>query len=232
MKEVQPIRSADDRAKITQAMIDDGNYRDLLLFNLGIRTGLRISDLLAMKWDLFVDTEALDKWIGSLNTLDKREIAKISNDNRKVILDKYILPVDSDIEIIEKKTHKKKWFPLMETIRENLVSYLSTILNSLFFEKSTGKFIFESRNLDKDGNKKAISRVYAWKMLNKYVGKAKLDIHVGTHTLRKTFGYYQYSTGTNIAYVMNMLNHSSEAHTLRYIGIERDTMRQMYHKMG
>lgn len=232
MKEVQPIRSAEDRAKMVQAMIDDGNYRNLLLFNLGIRTGLRISDLLAMKWDLFVDTEALDKWAGKLRKHDKLDMQKKTINERKQILDKFILPTDSDIEIVEKKTNKRKWFPLTEVVRENILSYLDSILESLYIENISEKFIFEARGFDKNGNRKAISRVYAWKMLNQYAEKAGLDIHIGTHTLRKTFGYFQYSTGTNIAYVMTMLNHSTESHTLRYIGIERDTMRQMYHKMG
>ena len=45
METVQPIRSLDDIARMKQAL----SGRDLLLFNLGINTGLRISDLLALK---------------------------------------------------------------------------------------------------------------------------------------------------------------------------------------
>jgi len=36
-------------------MKGESNYRDLLLFVLGINTGLRISDILALKWSSFIN---------------------------------------------------------------------------------------------------------------------------------------------------------------------------------
>ncbi|WP_338070792.1 tyrosine-type recombinase/integrase [Enterococcus xiangfangensis] len=46
--------------------------------------------------------------------------------------------------------------------------------------------------------------------------------HLGTHTMRKTFGYTVYQNKKDIRLVMELLNHSSEKITLRYIGISEE----------
>ncbi|MFV0559805.1 MAG: tyrosine-type recombinase/integrase [Enterococcus sp.] len=45
---------------------------------------------------------------------------------------------------------------------------------------------------------------------------------IGTHTLRKTFGYHYYRKTHDIATLMFIFNHSSQAITKRYIGITED----------
>ena len=46
-----------------------------------------------------------------------------------------------------------------------------------------------------------------------------------THSLRKTFGYWAYKQSKfNIALLMRRFNHSSQAITLRYIGIEQEEL--------
>ena len=45
---------------------------------------------------------------------------------------------------------------------------------------------------------------------------------IGTHTLRKTFGYHYYRRTHDIATLMFIFNHSSQAITKRYIGITED----------
>ena len=45
---------------------------------------------------------------------------------------------------------------------------------------------------------------------------------IGTHTLRKTFGYHYYKRTKDIATLMEIFGHSSEKITKRYIGINED----------
>ncbi|PWF99682.1 tyrosine-type recombinase/integrase [Levilactobacillus bambusae] len=47
---------------------------------------------------------------------------------------------------------------------------------------------------------------------------------IGTHTLRKTFGYHYYRQTHDIATLMVVFNHSSEEITKRYIGLSRDEL--------
>lgn len=54
----------------------------------------------------------------------------------------------------------------------------------------------------------------------------ELNIKLGTHSMRKTRGYFMYQKTKDLARVMNMLRHSSEKITLRYIGIEQESVDQ------
>nr|WP_231690017.1 tyrosine-type recombinase/integrase [Cytobacillus solani] len=47
---------------------------------------------------------------------------------------------------------------------------------------------------------------------------------MGTHTLRKTFGYHFYQKYKDVAVLQQIFNHSSPAVTMRYIGINQDIM--------
>ncbi|WCL68409.1 tyrosine-type recombinase/integrase [Lactiplantibacillus plantarum] len=47
---------------------------------------------------------------------------------------------------------------------------------------------------------------------------------IGTHTLRKTFGYHYYQQTHDIGTLMMIFNHSSEAITKRYIGLNQDVI--------
>ena len=50
----------------------------------------------------------------------------------------------------------------------------------------------------------------------------EIKINLGTHSMRKTRGYFLYQNTKDIARVMKMLRHSSAGVTLRYIGITQD----------
>ena len=84
-------------------------------------------------------------------------------------------------------------------------------------------YLFPSRKGDKP-----ISRVQAWRILNAAARRAGLTIDFGTHTLRKTFAYFAYMNGTDLALLMRVLNHSSQRETLRYIGIEQESIDDVY----
>lgn len=86
--------------------------------------------------------------------------------------------------------------------------------------------LFQSRR----GNA-PISRVQAWRILNESARFAGLDVNaepVGTHTMRKTFGYHAYKMGMDLSVIQKLLNHSSAAVTLAYIGITRDDLDNVY----
>ena len=50
-----------------------------------------------------------------------------------------------------------------------------------------------------------------------------LGIHnIGTHSMRKTFGYHHYRKHKDLALLMDQFNHSSPQITKRYIGLNQD----------
>lgn len=49
--------------------------------------------------------------------------------------------------------------------------------------------------------------------------------HLTAHSMRRTFGYMYYRKTRDIATLMKLFNHSSQAITLRYIGMDREELR-------
>lgn len=61
--------------------------------------------------------------------------------------------------------------------------------------------------------------------------KAGLE-NLGTHSMRKTFGYHLYKNGVGLELIQVLLNHSSPKITLRYIGIEQEDKDQAVSSLG
>jgi len=168
------------------------NYRDLLLFVLGINTGLRISDILALKWSGFINRGGR------------------------------LLKAGDQLNVVEIKTKKIKNFMINKSVSEALKLYYDSLGNI-----NRDDPVFSSRKTD-DGTLQPITRITAWKMSNRYANMVGLNDGIGTHTLRKTFGYHLYKKGVALEYIQKMLNHSSPAITLRYIGITQQQLNDIY----
>ena len=121
----------------------------------------------------------------------------------------------SHIEIIEEKTGKIKRFKINYGLSEELYGFIINM--------SLDEYIFKSRN----GENKPITRVRAYKILNEAGRKVGLT-EIGTHTLRKTFGYWFYQQTRDIAILQQLFNHSAPSITLRYIGINQDIIDKAY----
>jgi len=65
-------------------------------------------------------------------------------------------------------------------------------------------------------------------VINNAARQVGLEDHIGTHTLRKTFGYQARKQGTPIELLQKVFNHSSPAVTMRYIGITQDEIDEVY----
>jgi len=117
----------------------------------------------------------------------------------------------SHIEIREGKTKKFK--------RQALNPELKMIINNYIKIKklSDEEYIFKSRK----GNNKPIGRIQAYRILKSAAEKIGLK-HIGTHSLRKTYGFHHYKKNKDIAILQEIFNHSSPSITLRYIGINQD----------
>ncbi|MDR3279636.1 MAG: site-specific integrase [Synergistaceae bacterium] len=121
------------------------------------------------------------------------------------------------VELKEKKTGKTKRFPINESVRVALSDYLG---------KRHGCDREEPLFPSKKGG--TLSRWQAWRIISAAGESVGLE-NIGTHSLRKTFGYHVYKmTGGDIGLVQKLLNHSASRITLRYIGIDRERMDRAY----
>ena len=118
----------------------------------------------------------------------------------------------SHVEIKEQKTGKIKRFPLLGNLQSMIDEYTKGKLDN--------EYLFRSR----EGANKPITRVMTYKIINNACRKAGIIDSIGTHTLRKTFGYHHYQQFHDVAILQYSLNHSSPSITLRYIGITQDNV--------
>ncbi len=119
------------------------------------------------------------------------------------------------INIVEKKTGKTKRFLLNSKMQAELTDYISK------FSLSDDDYLIRSRK----GKNQPIRRDRAYKILNEAAQEIGLD-EIGTHSMRKTFGYWHYQKYKDVALLQHLFNHANSAVTLRYIGVNQDIMDQ------
>lgn len=112
------------------------------------------------------------------------------------------------LNIREEKTDKFKRFKINAALMDAINEYTE--------EMEEDEYLFPSRK-----GEGPIQRVQAYRILNKAAKKAGLK-EIGTHTLRKTFGYHFYQKTKDVAMLQEIFNHSAPSVTKRYIGISQD----------
>jgi integrase len=115
------------------------------------------------------------------------------------------------VVIQEGKTKKSRTINFTN-IYEEIQSYLRQI---------DSKWLFPSRK----GNG-PITPTQAYRQLNKAARMVDMEDGIGTHTMRKTFGYWFYKQTKDVAKLQNLLNHSHPDITLRYIGITEEEIEE------
>lgn len=118
------------------------------------------------------------------------------------------------INIIEKKTGKPKRFPIN--------SKLKPMLETFTQHRKSDEPLFISVY----GNR--MKRTQCYRIINKVCRDAGVEYKVGTHTLRKTFGYHHYQKFKDVAVLQKIFNHYSPQITMRYIGIDQDMIDNSY----
>ena len=108
--------------------------------------------------------------------------------------------------IVEKKTGKSRILYL---------SSLQDLIQDYTKDLEPEDYLFPSTK----GGHLEVNTVY--QMFQK-VAKLLGRDDIGTHTLRKTFGYHYYKKTKDVATLMEIFGHSSEKITKRYIGINED----------
>ena len=121
------------------------------------------------------------------------------------------------IAISEEKTGKNRLFLISPQLRQELDAYIK--------EKLPDDLLFPGRYLDRP-----LTRQQAYNILSNAAGKLGLEM-IGTHTMRKTFGYWHYKTHKDVALLQTIFNHASSSVTLRYIGIAQDEIDQSVSQM-
>ena len=158
--------------------------------------------------DILAQTNERDLLMFVMGTNSGLRISDILSFDIKDVRDKEF------ITVTEKKTGKRKVFP---------VNYkLKALIENFVQNRADDEPLFKSRY----GNR--LDRTNAYRTINSACNQAGIKSKIGTHTLRKTFGYHHYKKFKDIAILQKIFNHYSESTTLRYIGIEQDEINKSY----
>jgi len=127
----------------------------------------------------------------------------------------------NQIELREKKTGKIKIFPLNSKLKRLIKEYLEG-------ERKKVYAIGDANPLFVGKKHKRFGRSQVYRFINDACKELGININVGSHSMRKSFGYHHYRQFNDIALLQKILNHSSPAITLRYIGIAQDEINYSY----
>lgn len=179
---VEPLRTAEEIEEMKLA-IKRGNKgspkrselasRDVLIFLLGINTGLRANDIVRLR----------------VSDVKDRDLFYIR----------------------EGKTNKR---------REINIGMIQKEIASFIDGKQTDQFLFKSQK-----GSKSISTTQVYRILNDaadFLGRND----IGTHTMRKTFGYHHYKQFKDVAILQEIFNHDAPSVTMKYIGIRQDEINE------
>lgn len=123
------------------------------------------------------------------------------------------------IYLREQKTNKEKRFVINSELKNILKEYIQG--------KEEYEYLFRATHR---GNK-PLTRQQAYNILSEAGKKFGLEA-IGTHTLRKTWGYHTYQITKDVVAIQEILNHSSPSITLRYIGINQDNKDKVMRKVS
>jgi integrase len=125
------------------------------------------------------------------------------------------------LHLVEKKTGKKRKIVVngaaLNTMRRRLDDH------------PRHKFLFQSEAVNINRRtRQPINRRSVCRVFEKAGQKIAPKVSIGTHSMRKTRGYAMYDAGRSIESICKVLNHSTPAVTMRYIGIDQRDIDQSY----
>lgn len=199
-----PIKSIDDIMKITEYLISNERFRDNMLFVVGINFGLRVSDLRVLRF------------------------SNLINDN---------LTFKDKFPVFEKKTRntrkrkKNRYITINKAVIDAVTLYLQHTPNVKLSD-----YMFKSVSNNGSDSNKPLTYQSIDRIIRGIAKDLNLNIKMSTHTLRKTFCYHQMLMSNNdsrkLLLLQKMLNHSSPAQTLDYIGITSEEIEEAYLKLN
>ena len=200
----EPIKSIEDIERVSEFLIENKRYRDNMLFIVGINFGLRVSDLVLLRFSNLINE--------NLTFRDSFPVFETKTRNTR-------------------KKKKNRYITINRAVIEAVTLYLENTPNV-----SLSDYMFRGQS-NRCGNKnKPMTRWSVDWVLKGIARDLNLNIKMSTHTLRKTFCYHQMLMSNNdtrkLLLLQQMLNHSSAAQTLNYIGITGEEIEEAYRKLN
>ena len=128
--------------------------------------------------------------------------------------------------IKQRKQHKYVKLYFNDTVKKIITDYL----NEYPFN-NIDDFVFPSRK-----GEDAIETGSMWRIIKSAANEAGINQNIGSHSLRKTFGYWVWHESSDktkaLVILQQIFNHSSTQTTAKYIGITDDEFQKTYQSIA
>ena len=203
-KAAEPIKDKEDIRRISEYLVEQGRYRDNMLFIVGINVGLRVSDLIELRFSDFIDADGKYKTEFDVFEHKTRRSRKSAKNRRIGINEAVIWAIDEYLNSEARQGKTKK-------------------INDFLFPAS------RSDTATGHINRKTVDL-----LLKGIVKDLGIQVKVSTHTLRKTFGYQLMEAAPigkkeeTLLLLQEIFGHADSRITRRYIGITQEDITDAY----
>ena len=196
----EPIKDIQDIQKVSSWFLARGRYRDNMLFIVGINFGLRVSDLLSLRFSHLIDDEF--RFRTTFPILEKK-----TANTRKVRKNRYVTINDA----------------VVDAVTLYLENTPGVRLSDFMFRSESNN----GRNLNKPMSRMSVDRVL--KEVAGALGlEAKVATHSLRKTFAYHQMLMSNNDPRRLLLLQKIFGHSSVAQTLDYIGITREEIQQAY----
>ena len=158
--------------------------------------------------------EACKAWFAKRSARDNLAFLVGINTGLRIsdILQLRVHQVDGQYIVVrEKKTGKRRFIPINYELAHAFRQYCRG--------RRGHEYLFQSR----EGDNRPLTTSMFYRIMRECADAVGLE-HIGTHTMRKTFGYHLYQQTKDPQLVCEALGHSDPSITRRYIGINQETV--------
>jgi len=135
-----------------------------------------------------------------------------------------------ELIILEEKTKNTRKVKFERVVI--LSNKLRSILKDYIKEKSDAEYLYWSQKGEGiEPFKENITREALGKIFKSVIEELGIIGSIGTHTARKTYGYFQYlEHDENIHFVQRLFGHTKASTTMEYIGLDEDILQESAEK--
>lgn len=195
----EPIKSIDDIARISAYLVEKQRYRDNMLFIVGINFGLRVSDLIQLRFNQLIDDDF--SFRTTFPVLEKK-----TRNTRKVQKNRYITINEAVMEAVE--------LYLKHTPRK---------LDDYMFRSESNNGINENKPMSRMSVDRILKEVVQTLGINIKVATHTLRKTFGYHQMVMSG-----NDPRKLLLLQKIFGHSSSVQTLDYIGITSDEIEDAY----
>lgn len=200
----QPIKNLDDINRISRFLLDNGRYRDYMLFIVGINFGLRASDLLSLRFSNLITDDLVFR--DTFPVFEKK-----TRRTRKRKMNRYITINDAVVEAVTVYLEHTPNVSLSDYMFRSESKNSTGSSDPITIQGLNGilKGISKDLNLDIRFSSHTLRKTFCYWMMVQ-----------GNNDPRRLF------------LLQKMLGHSSYLQTLAYIGLDADEIAEAYRNLN